>query len=71
LEEIAVGNVTATVNTSPFLVGKAAMHATLDALNGSYPGGWIETPTTIVDQAGAINVLQEPEKLFPQPSKKY
>ena len=71
LEEIASGNITATVNTSPYLMGKAAMSATLDALNGSFPGGWIETPTSIEDQAGAISVLQEPEKLFPQPSKQY
>jgi ribose transport system substrate-binding protein len=71
LEEIAAGNVTATVNTSPFLMGKAAMHATIDALQGTYPGGWIETPTTIEDKDGAIAVLQEPEKLFPQPSKAY
>lgn len=71
LEEIAAGTVTATVNTAPFLMGRAAMSATLDALNGTYPGGWIETPTSIEDQAGAISVLQEPEKLFPQPSKSY
>ncbi len=71
LEEIAAGNITATVNTSPYLMGKAAMHATLDALAGKYPGGWIETPTSIEDKDGAIAVLQQPEKLFPQPSKKY
>lgn len=71
LEEIAAGNVTATVNTSPYLMGQAAMHATLDALEGTYPGGWIETPTSIEDKDGAISVLQEPEKLFPQPSKEY
>lgn len=71
LEEIAAGNITATVNTSPFLMGKAAMYATIDALNGVYQGGWIETPTTIEDKDGALSVLQEPEKLFPQPSKDY
>ena len=71
LEEIAAGNVTATVNTSPYLMGQAAMHATLDALEGTYPGGWIETPTSIEDQDGAIAVLQEPARLFPQPSKDY
>ncbi len=71
LEEIAAGNVTATVNTSPYLMGRAAMSATLDALAGTYPGGWIETPTSIEDQAGAVAVLQEPEKLYPQPSKEY
>jgi len=71
LEEIAAGNVTATVNTSPYLMGRAAMGATLDALAGTYAGGWIETPTSIEDQAGAVTVLQEPEKLFPQPSQDY
>lgn len=71
LEEIAAGNVTATVNTSPYLMGRAAMSATLDALSGTYPGGWIETPTSIEDQAGAVAVLQEPDKLFPLPSKEY
>ena len=71
LEEIAAGNVTATVNTSPYLMGKAAMSATIDALNGTFAGGWIETPTAIEDKAGAIKVLQAPEKLFPQPSKTY
>ncbi|MFY0681684.1 MAG: sugar ABC transporter substrate-binding protein [Thalassovita sp.] len=71
LEEIAAGTITATVNTSPFLMGRSAMSATLDALNGTYPGGWIETPTSIEDQAGAVAVLQEPAKLFPQPSKEY
>lgn len=71
LEEIAAGNLTATVNTSPYLMGRAAMSATLDTLAGTYPGGWIETPTSIEDKAGAVSVLQTPEKLFPQPSKAY
>jgi ribose transport system substrate-binding protein len=71
LEEIAAGNITATVNTAPFMMGKAAMNVTLDALKGTFAGGWVETPTSIADQAGATAALQEPEKLFPQPSKKY
>jgi ribose transport system substrate-binding protein len=25
------------------------MHATIDALEGTFPGGWIETPTSIED----------------------
>ena len=71
LEEIASGTITATVNTSPFLMGKAAMNVTLDALNGTYPGGWVETPTSVADQTGALAALQRPEELFPQPSKAY
>ncbi|MFN3227057.1 MAG: sugar ABC transporter substrate-binding protein [Hyphomicrobiales bacterium] len=71
LEEIVAGNVTATVNTSPYLMGQAAMHATLDALEGTFPGGWIETPTSIEDADGALSLLQQPESLYPRPSQDY
>ena len=71
LEEIAAGNFTATVNTSPYLMGQWAMKATLDTFEGNFKGGWIEVPTTIVDQAGSIEVLKQPEKLYPKPSKTY
>jgi ribose transport system substrate-binding protein len=71
LEEIAAGSITATVNTMPFLMGKAAMHATLDALNHEFPGGWIKTPTEIVDETNVLPVLQQPEQLYPQPSRIY
>lgn len=71
LEEIAAGNFTATVNTVPFLMGQAAMNATMDALNHKYPGGWVEIPTEIVDADNVVSVLQQPEKLYPQPSKSY
>lgn len=71
LEEIAAGNLTATVNTAPFMMGQAAMHATLDALNGDFAGGWIEIPTSIVSKESAIAVLQKPEQLYPQPSREY
>jgi ribose transport system substrate-binding protein len=71
LEEVAAGNVTAIVATAPVLMGEAAMNATLDALEGTFPGGFIETPTSIADEAGAIAILQAPEKLFPAPSREY
>jgi ribose transport system substrate-binding protein len=71
LEEIAAGNFTATVNTVPFLMGQAAMHATLDALDHKFAGGWIEIPTEIVDADNVVSVLQQPEKLYPLPSKTY
>jgi len=71
LEEIAKGTVTATVDTSPFMMGRSAMHATIDALEGNYPGGWIETGTSVEDKDGAIKALQSPETLYPQPSKTY
>jgi ribose transport system substrate-binding protein len=71
LEEIAGGTVTATVNTTPFIMGQIALDVTIDALAGTFPGGFVETPTTIVDSGNILPVLQAPEKLFPQPSKSY
>jgi len=71
LEEIAGGTGTATVNTTPFIMGQIALNVTLDTLAGTFPGGFVETPTTIVDSSNVLPVLQAPDKLFPQPSKSY
>ncbi len=71
LEEISGGTVTATVNTSPFIMGQIALAVTLDALNGTFPGGFVETPTTIVDGANILPVLQDADSLYPKPSKSY
>jgi ribose transport system substrate-binding protein len=71
LEEIAEGKWTATVNTTPFVMGKVALQVILDCLNGAYPGGWTETPTVIVDQNNAAEYLCQPENLYPKPSKEY
>jgi ribose transport system substrate-binding protein len=71
LEEIAAGKWTATVNTTPFVMGQIVTQVAMDCLNGVYPGGWTETPTVIVDQANANEYLCKPENLFPQPSQEY
>lgn len=71
LEEIAAGKFTATVNTSPYLMGQWAAKATLDAFEGKFKGGWIEVPTTIVDKGNVIDILKRPEMLYPKPSKAY
>jgi ribose transport system substrate-binding protein len=71
LEQINEGIITATVNTSPYLMGQWAAKATLDALDGTFKGGFIEVPTTIADKAGALDVLKHPEMLYPKPSKSY
>jgi len=71
LEEIAAGSVTATVNTTPFVMGQIALQVTLDTLGGTFPGGFVETPTTVVDKDSVLPVLQSPETLSPQPSKDY
>lgn len=71
LEEINKGTVTATVNTTPFVMGQVALQVTLDVLDGKFPGGFVETPTTIVDKANVLPVLQAADKLYPKPSKQY
>jgi len=71
LEEINAGNVTSTVNTTPFVMGQIALQVALDGLYGNFKGGWVETPTTIVDKSNAISFLQKPENLFPKPSKPF
>ncbi|CAN7573037.1 sugar ABC transporter substrate-binding protein [Rhizobium sp. LjRoot30] len=71
LEQVNDGSITATVNTSPYLMGQWAAKATLDALEGKFAGGFIEVPTTVVDKAGALAVLKQPDMLYPKPSKAY
>ncbi len=71
LEPIAAGDVTATVNTTPFVMGQIAFQVTMDALNGKFKGGFVETPTTIVDKDNVLPVLQDEASLYPKPSKHY
>jgi len=71
LEEIHAGKWTATVNTTPYVMGKIALLVTMDVLNGAFPGGWVETPTTNTDINNAIEFLCVPENLFPPPSQEY
>jgi len=71
LEAIYEGRVTATVDTTPFVMGQVALQVVLDIFNQSFQGGFVETPTTIVDKTNVLGALQHPEKLYPKPSKKY
>lgn len=71
LEDIAAERWTATVNTTPFVMGKVVLQVTMDCLNGDYPGGWTETPTVIVDQTNVLDYLCQPENLYPKPSQEY
>jgi ribose transport system substrate-binding protein len=71
LEDIAAGRWTATVNTTPFVMGQVVLEVAMDCLNGEYPGGWTETPTVIVDETNAQAYLCQEDKLYPKPSKTY
>lgn len=71
LEEIEKGSITATVNTTPFVMGQIALQVARDVIAGSYPGGFVETPTDIVDKGNVLPVLQKPDTLYPKPSASY
>jgi ribose transport system substrate-binding protein len=71
LEQIADGTLTATVNTTPFVMGQIAFQVAMDTLNGKFAGGFVETPTTIVDKDNVVGFLKEADKLYPKPSKAY
>ena len=51
--------------------GQIALAVTLDALNHKFQGGFVETPTTIVDKDNVVPVLQKVDALYPKPSKSY
>lgn len=71
LEQIQAGVLAATVNSSPYIMGQMAMSVTLDTLAGKFKGGFVETPTTIVDKNNVLPVLKNPDSLYPKPSKAY
>ncbi len=71
LEAIQEGRVTATVDTTPFVMGQISLQVVLDIFSKSYGGGWVETPTVIADKDNVLNKLRQPEKLYPKPSKNY
>ena len=71
LEPIAAGQVTATVNTTPFVMGQVAMQVMQDCLSGKFNGGYVETPVVIVDKNNVKQYLCHPEQLYPKPAKPY
>jgi ribose transport system substrate-binding protein len=71
LEDIAAGRWHATVNTTPYLMGQVALQVAMDCLEKTYPGGWTETPTVIVDATNVNAYLCHPENLFPAPAEEY
>ncbi len=71
LERIYGGDMTATVNTTPYVMGEIALQVVIDGLTGNFEGGYVETPLNITDKENALEFLQEPEKLHPRPSREY
>ncbi len=52
-------------------MGEIAFQVTMDTLNGKFAGGFVETPTTIVDKDNVMEFLKDADKLYPKPSKIY
>ncbi len=72
LEEIAAGNIKATLDTSPYAMGQIALQVAIDCATGAFGGGeFIESPGTVVDSDSVLAILCEPEKLFPAPNQEY
>ena len=71
LESIHAGRITATVDTTPFIMGQVALQVVYDSLRGKFRGGWVETPTTIVEKNNVLEVLRRADKLYPKPSRRY
>lgn len=72
LEEVAAGTLKATLDTSPYEMGRMSAQVALDCVAGTFAGGqFIESPATVVDSSNVNAVLCKPEKLYPAPSKPY
>src|SRR6478735_142626 len=72
IESIAEdGGVTATTNTSPIKMGAMAAQYAIDLLNKKATVGYINAPTEIVTKENATTILQDPDSLFPKPSREF
>jgi len=63
--------ITATTNTNPVAMGAMAAQYAIDLLNKKASVGYVDAPTQIVTQDNAAQILQNPDGLFPKPSKNY
>jgi ribose transport system substrate-binding protein len=63
--------VTATTDTGPVEMGRMAAQFAIDLLNKETEGGYVDAPTEIVSEENALSILQDPDNLFPKPSKSY
>lgn len=72
MENIAAGEgITATTDTSPVIMGKQAACFVIDMLKNKKGGGYVNTPTRIVNKANAVEILKKTDELFPKPAKAY
>ena len=53
LQMIAAGRLTATNDTDPAAIGAASARVVIEALAGGFDGGFVETPTVVIDASRA------------------
>lgn len=72
LEEIAAGDWEATVMTFPFDMGEETMQVMHDCLTGDALDSFFhEIPTEVVEEEEALELLRQPDRLYPEPSREY
>lgn len=59
LQMVAEGDLTATTDTDPAEIGAASVRVIVEALAGRFHGGFVETPTTIVDRDNTSQTLTD------------
>lgn len=62
MSHIANGAITATVYTNPVLMGKVALHATIESIAGNFKGGFVETPTVVMTKANVTDYMTKSEQ---------
>ena len=65
------GGVTATTDTNPVAMGAMAAPYAIDLLNKKAEVGFVDAPTQIVTKDNAVTILQNPDALFPKPSRDF
>ena len=71
LEAIAEGKITSTLFTQPYVMGEIAGQIVMDAMFGKFKGGYVDSGSVVATKDNVIEILREPEKLEPKPSKEY
>ncbi|XOV80480.1 MAG: substrate-binding domain-containing protein [Aestuariibacter sp.] len=60
LEQIYLGNMSGTVFTYPTKMGEIVMDVVIKSLHGQFEGGFVETPTIIIDKGNVEEVWVKP-----------
>lgn len=68
LQTVASGQITATMNTVPYIQGLTAGQAVLDCLNHKFAGGWVLTPGVLTTKSNISQFMCNTDLVYPKPS---